>query len=199
MDGSINFSGTLSGSIADSGGGNVDDVKVRHSQTTDYESVVNDEKIAMIDLVSYVRRNELTQAIENVENSIDNVEELVDTKQNVINYSTEEQNTGQKWTDNKNLFVKTFQGQLTISTKNRTWYNLINNLSYMDKVFVMPESFIELSDAIINLPYTSFYSNTGAVVGTNFDTPTHTFQLLIGGLPTGTYNYEITLKYTKSI
>lgn len=115
------------------------------------------------------------------------------------NYSTSEVDTGQKWTDNKNLFVKTFQGQLTISTNNRTWYDLISNLSYMDKVFVMPESYIELSDAIINIPYTSYFGNVGAVVGANFDTQTHTFQLLIGGLPTGTYDYEITLKYTKSV
>ena len=113
------------------------------------------------------------------------------------NYSTSEIDTGQKWTDNKNLFVRTFQGQLTISSTNRTWYDLISNLSYMDKVFVMPESYIELSDAIINIPYISLFNNVGAVVGSNFDTPTDTFQLLIGGIPVGTYNYEITLKYTK--
>lgn len=117
----------------------------------------------------------------------------------IWDYSTSEVDTGQKWTDNKNLFVKTFQGQLTISTTNRTWYDVISNLSYMDKVFVMPESYIELSDAIINIPYTSYFNNVGAVVGANYDTPSHTFQLLIGGLPVGTYDYEITLKYTKSV
>ena len=199
MDGFINFNGTLEGSIAGGGGGDVADVKVRDSQESTFESVVNEQGVAEIDLISYVRRNELTQAIENIENSIDNVEQLVDTKQNIINFSTVEQNTGQKWTDNKNLFVKTFQGHLIISTNNRKWYDLISNLSYMDKVFVMPESYIELSDAIINIPYTSYYNNVGAVVGVNFDTPTNTFQLLIGGLPTGTYSYEITLKYTRSI
>lgn len=115
------------------------------------------------------------------------------------NYSTSEVNTGQKWTDNKDIFIRTFSGTLTVSSTSRTWYDLISNLSYMDKVFVMPESYIELSDAIINIPYISLFNNAGAVVGANFDTPTDTFQLLIGGIPAGTYNYEITLKYTKNV
>ena len=109
MDGFINFNGTLEGSISGGGGGgggDVTDVKVRDSQETTFESVVNEEGVAEIDLISYVRRNELTQAIENVKNSIDNVEELVDTKQNVINYSTEEQNTGRKWIDGKYIYCR---------------------------------------------------------------------------------------------
>lgn len=106
MEGFINFNGTLEGSIAGGGGGDVTDVKVRNSQETTFESVVNEEGVAEIDLISYVRRNELTQAIENIENSIENVEELVDTKQNIINYSTEEQNTGTKWIDGKDIYCR---------------------------------------------------------------------------------------------
>lgn len=106
MEGFINFNGTLEGSIAGGGGGDVTDVKVRDSQETTFESVVNEEGIAEIDLISYVRRNELTQAIENIENSIDNVEQLVDTKQNVVNYSTSEVNTGQKWIDGKDIYCR---------------------------------------------------------------------------------------------
>lgn len=245
MDGSINFVGSLNGSIdkGGGGGGNVYDVKVKTS--LNYESVVDEnDKTAYIDLSGYATKSELSgfvtsEALTTILGDYVTDSELstalsdyvtdselsmeltnyqpkltagenitINPITNVIsasggggswNYSTNEVDTGQKWTDNKNLFVKTFQGQLTISTNNRTWYDLISNLSYMDKVFVMPESYIELSDAIINIPYTSYFNNVGAVVGANFDTPTHTFQLLIGGLPTGTYDYEITLKYTKSI
>ena len=244
MDGSINFIGSLSGSIDEGGGGggNVYDVKVKTS--LNYESVVDeDDKTAYIDLSGYATKSELSgfvtsKALTIILNDYVTDSELstalgyyvtdselsteltnyqpkltagsnitIDPVTNVISasggsswdYSTSEVDTGQKWTDNKNLFVKTFQGQLSISKTNRTWYDLISNLSYMDKVFVMPESYIELSDAIINIPYTSYFNNVGAVVGANFDTPTHTFQLLMGGLPTGTYNYEITLKYTKSV
>ena len=108
MDGFINFNGTLEGSIAGGGGGDVKDVKVRDSQETTFESVVNEEGVAEIDLISYVRRNELSQAIENVENSIDNVEELVDTKQNIINYSTTEQLTG-RTLHGKPTYIKIFE------------------------------------------------------------------------------------------
>lgn len=158
--------------------------------------------------ISGIHRNQiaLTFDIDNYQGKLTAGGNITIDENNIISasggttwdYSMSEVDTGQKWTDNKSLFVKTFQGQLTISTTNRTWYDLISNLSYMDKVFVMPESYIELSDAIINIPYTSYFSNVGAVVGANFDTPSHTFQLLIGGLPTGTYDYEITLKYTKT-
>ncbi len=63
MDGFINFNGNLQGGIEGGSGGDVADVKVRHSQSTDYVSVVNPEKIALIDLISYVRRNELAQEL----------------------------------------------------------------------------------------------------------------------------------------
>ena len=106
MDGFINFNGTLKGSIAGGGGGDVTDVKVRNSQESTFESVVNEQGVAEIDLISYVRRNELSQAIENVENSIDNVEQLIDTKQNKYDYSTTPVDTGQKWIDGKTIYCK---------------------------------------------------------------------------------------------
>lgn len=61
MDGSINFIGSLSGSIDEGGegGGNVYDVKVKTS--SQYESVVNEEdKIAYIDLSGYATKSELS-------------------------------------------------------------------------------------------------------------------------------------------
>ena len=88
MDGFINFNGTLEGSIAGGGGGDVTDVKVRDSQETTFESVVNEEGVAEIDLISYVRRNELSQELMRLENDI-NTE--LERKQNIIDYSTNEQ------------------------------------------------------------------------------------------------------------
>ena len=125
MDGFINFNGTLEGSIAGGGGGNVTDVKVRNSQESTFESVVNEQGVAEIDLISYVRRNELSQAIENVENSIDNVEELVDTKQNIINYSTDEQLTGRKWYDGKNIYQRVFNFNQRVVTDNEWTTNIL--------------------------------------------------------------------------
>lgn len=61
MDGSINFIGSLSGSIDEGGGGggNVYDVKVKTS--LNYESVVNeDDKTAYIDLSGYATKSELS-------------------------------------------------------------------------------------------------------------------------------------------
>ncbi len=124
MDGSINFSGTLGGSIAD-GGGNVDDVKVRHSQTTEYESVVNNEKIALIDLVSYVRRNELAQDLQVQEYNFDlkldykqnnliagdNItleNNVISAKASGVNYSTNEQDTGMLWHDGRHVYQISF-------------------------------------------------------------------------------------------
>lgn len=124
MDGFINFNGTLEGSIAGGGGGDVTDVKVRDSQETTFESVVNEEGVAEIDLISYVRRNELSQELITLENDI-NTE--LERKQNIYDYSTDEQPTGQKWIDGKNIYQKTFalSNQLTINTSSWTNTNLI--------------------------------------------------------------------------
>lgn len=64
--------GEIAGRIGvEGGGGTVYDVLVKNSQETEYVSVVNPEdKKAYIDLTSYVRRNELTQEINTLENDI---------------------------------------------------------------------------------------------------------------------------------
>ena len=128
MDGFINFNGTLNGSIAGGGGGDVTDVKVRNSQESTFESVVNEQGVAEIDLISYVRRNELTQAIENVENSIDNVEKLVDTKQNKYDYSTTPVDTGQKWIDGKSIYSMVIMLDNRINVSNN-YSTIIGNIS----------------------------------------------------------------------
>lgn len=105
MDGFINFNGTLGGSIARGGGGDVTDVKVRDSQETTFESVVNEQGVADIDLISYVRRNELSQELMRLENDVNT---KLQRKQNIVNFSTEEQNTGIKWIDGKDIYLKVY-------------------------------------------------------------------------------------------
>lgn len=121
MEGFISFNGTLNGGIEGGSGGDVTDVKVRNSHESTFESVVNEEGVAEIDLVSYVRRNELNQAIQTVENDIDNIERLVDTKQNLLNYSTEEQNTGQKWIDDKDIYCCVID-----NINDNNWHSIAN-------------------------------------------------------------------------
>lgn len=204
MDGFINFNGTLEGSIAGGGGGDVTDVKVRNSQETAFESVVNEQGVAEIDLISYIRRNELTQAIENVENSIDNVEQLVDTKQNIINYSTEEQNTGIKWIDGKILYQKTFEKTINVTSANRTWYTILtsSDLRYIDakKIFIdVSGSYIEDSDGLYNINYSSMVGSTGGIIGTVYDKETDEIQVCIAGFTAGSRTVNITIRYTKEV
>lgn len=162
MDGFISFNGTLNGSIEGGGGGDVTDVKVRDSQESTFESVVDEEGVAEIDLISYVRRNELTQAIENVENSIDNVEQLVDTKQNIINYSTEEQNMGVKWIDGKPLYQKTFVQQLSGSTGqiDLSSYN-IESAFIVDGYYDIGVTKLALNEFLNGSSYAWTHINTG--------------------------------------
>lgn len=202
MDGFITFNGTLQGGIEGGGGGDVTDVKVRDSQETTFESVVNEEGVAEIDLISYVRRNELTQSIENVENSIDNVEQLVDTKQNIINYSTDEQLTGQKWIDGKNIYQKTFEKSVNVTTKNRTWYSVISSSELSDisaeKIFIdVNSSYIEDSDAIYGINYSAVLGSTGGVIGAIYDKTSNEIQFCIAGFTAGTRTVKLTIRYTK--
>ena len=111
MDGSINFSGTLAGSIADSGG-RIQDVQTNASGN--YETVVDEQGIAKIDLTNYATNEEL-------ESVVDNINSVLLTKLNKVNFSTEEQNTGVKWIDGKDIYFKTFViSPITMSTG--TWY-----------------------------------------------------------------------------
>ena len=119
MDGSINFSGTLAGSIADSGGGRIQDVETNASG--DYETVVDENGIAKIDLSNYATDEQLESAV----NSINSV---LLTKLNKVNFSTDEQNTGLKWIDGKDLYMQVIQANnLNTDTVSNA---LISNVDY---------------------------------------------------------------------
>lgn len=105
MDGFINFNGTLEGSIADGGSGAVKDVKTNASGN--YESVVDEQGIAKIDLSNYTTHEQL-------ESAVDNINSVLLNKQKVINYSTEEQDTGELWIDGiSHIFQKSFLATLS--------------------------------------------------------------------------------------
>lgn len=180
MDGFINFNGTLEGSIADGGSGAVKDVKTNASGN--YESVVDEQGIAKIDLSNYTTDEQL-------ESVVDNINSVLLTKQNVVNYSTEEQDTGIKWIDGKPLYAKTIIHDTPIS--NRVWTDIINELNINIKMF----------DGCIYLngyPYTqiNYYRSTveyscGAIVNNE-----HCFRVYtsIDGV---TITCIVTLYYTK--
>jgi hypothetical protein len=125
MDGFISFNGTLNGSIEGGSGGDVADVKVRHSQSAEYISVVDSEKIALIDLISYVRRNELSQELMVLKDNFDlkldykqnnliagdNItleNNVISAKASGVNYSTNEQDTGMLWHDGRHVYQISF-------------------------------------------------------------------------------------------
>lgn len=135
MDGSVNFIGSLSGSINEGGGGGggIIDVQVNTTQVPDYESVVEND-VAKIDLYPYMEKSEtqtlfdlLNDEIELVDGKVGALEQIVPYKQdkltagnnitienNVIsasggsswNYSTNEVYTGQNWIDGKPIYCR---------------------------------------------------------------------------------------------
>ena len=117
MEGFINFNGTLEGSIAGGDNGAVKDVKTNASGN--YESVVDEQGVAKIDLSNYATNEELESTVDNInselnnyttneelESAVNNINSILLTKQNVVNYSTEEQIIG-IWSDGKPLYQKT--------------------------------------------------------------------------------------------
>ena len=124
MDGSLNFSGTLVGSIA---GGDENIIRdVQTNASGDYESVVDEQGDAKIDLSNYTTDEQL-------ENAIDNVNSVLLTKLTIVNYSTEEQNTGIKWIDGKYIFQKTFILENQIIVSPSSWTNTEIQLLNVDK------------------------------------------------------------------
>lgn len=202
MEGFINFNGTLEGSIAGGGGGDVTDVKVRDSQETTFESVVNEEGIAEIDLISYVRRNELAQAIENVENSIDNVEELIDTKQNIINYSTEEQVIGTYF--GKPRYQKTYR--VASPTANTTNVIQDSDVQYINEVIFINGSYQReitgtdyvLNEGLFNYENNSYNSFARVVKSSPTVSEVGIAYKISIGTGQAIKNLNITVQYTKT-
>lgn len=202
MDGFINFNGTLEGSIAGGGGGDVTDVKVRDSQETTFESVVNEQGVAEIDLISYVRRNELSQELMRLENDINNE---LERKQNIVNFSTEEQDTGIKWIDGKPIYQRTFEKTINVTGGSRNWYTVLTSSDLRsidaDKIFIDTSgTYIEDSNAIYSINYSTITGSVGGVICGIYDKTADEIQFLIGGgFNSGTMTVKLTLRYTKEV
>jgi hypothetical protein len=125
MDGSINFSGTLAGSIADSGGGKIQDVQTNASG--DYVSVVDEQGVAKIDLSNYATDEQL-------ESAVDNINSVLLTKQNIVNYSIEEQIIG-IWSDGKPIYQKTISiNNVTIGNTSITNITNVTDFSNIKQI-----------------------------------------------------------------
>lgn len=111
MDGFINFNGTLEGSIAGGDSGAVKDVKTNASGS--YQSVVDEAGNAIIDLSIYAKETEVSEDIQSLSSQLTN-------KQNILDYMTEEQNTGVKWINGKYIYQRSYilPNEITITN---TW------------------------------------------------------------------------------
>lgn len=173
MDGSINFSGTLLGSIADRGTG-IQDVQTNASG--EYESVVDEQGIAKIDLSNYATDAELESAVNNInselsnyatdeqlESAVNTINSVLLTKQNKIDFSIEEQNTGRKWVDGKSIYQKTYlnvnlsNNQDTVLDSNASTMQL---LSYVIDFCGIPNT---LTKHIENTSDTLYIDNRGLI------------------------------------
>ena len=180
MDGFINFNGTLEGSIAGGASGAVKDVKTNASGS--YQSVVDEAGNAMIDLSVYAKETDVSEDIQSLSGQLAN-------KQNILDYSTEEQDTGIKWIDGKPLYTKTIIHDTPMS--NRVWTDIINDININIKMF---DGYIYLD----GYPYTqiNYYRSTTEYSCGGISNNEHRFRVYpsIDGV---TITCIVTLYYTK--
>jgi hypothetical protein len=177
MDGSINFSGSLAGSIADSGGGKIQDVQTNASG--EYTSVVDEQGVAKIDLSNYATDEQLESAVDSVNYAINNINSILSTKQNVVDYSTNEQ------------FIGTWFGK-PIYQKIIDWSSSPVNIPSTWSVTTIDSSNIErVIDCKGHHADGTFYNTDADPTGNN-----HTNLKLKDNGGGGTYSY-VTLRYTK--
>ena len=196
MDGFINFNGTLEGSIAGGDSGAVKDVKTNASGN--YQSVVDEAGNAMIDLSVYAKETDVSEDIQSLSSQLSN-------KQNKLDYSTEEQDTGIKWIDGKPIYQKTFEKTINVTGGSRTWHTVLTSSDLRsidaDKIFIDTSgTYIEDSDAIYSINYSTITGSVGGVICGIYDKTVDEIQFLIGGgFNSGTMNVKLTLRYTKEV
>ena len=195
MDGFINFNGTLEGSIAGGDSGAVKDVKTNASGS--YQSVVDEAGNAMINLSIYAKETDVYEDIQSLSGQLDN-------KQNILDYSTEEQDTGIKWIDGKPIYQRTFEKTINLTSGGRTWYTVLTSSDLRsidaDKIFIDTSgTFIEDSDGIYSINYSTIVGSVGGVICVIYDKTADEIQILIGGFTSGTMAVKLTLRYTKEV
>jgi len=117
-------------------------------------------------------------------------------------YSTKEREIG-VWIDNKPLYQKTFEKSISVTSTSRTWYTVITSSELRaidaDKIFIeTSDSYIEDSDGLYEVNYSSIVGNAGGLMGGVYDKTTDVIQLCIAGVSAGTKTAKITIKYTKT-
>jgi hypothetical protein len=261
MQASIDFDGTLTGSIAGGGGGGSDvSITPTYHQGTkiaDYSIDGNEGAIYTpeIEITKYVSSGIKLCEIEGVEifapscgyidtlgdsnieqiggfsqganvtpvnvkrvsytNDVSNGEKIGsltvgDSSYNIyqkpnsnINYSTTEQNTGRKWIDGRYIYQKTFAKQITITTANRTWYEILSSVELTeincDIILNYDNSYISINDEIYNFNYSSVLGNVGAMLGVYQNKTLNKVEVCITAMDTGTFDIVITIQYLKAV
>jgi hypothetical protein len=183
MDGFINFNGTLEGSIAGGDSGAVKDVKTNASGS--YQSVVDDAGNAMIDLSLYAKETEVSEDIQSLSGQLAN-------KQNIINYSMEEQLTG-RFLNGKPTYIKIFE-KLNMSPD--TAYDIavgIDDIILHDICAIIDNKKYYPS----NISMYDYQGNGTCYVNVRLFTDTHKLQLL-NQSRTNTIGCRTIIEYTKT-
>ena len=265
MQASIDFDGTLTGSIAGGGGGGGSDVSItptynQGTKIADYSIDGNEGAIYTpeIEISKYVSSGVKICEIEGVEifapscgyidtlgdsnveqiggfsqganvtpvnvkrvsytNDVSNGEKIGslvvgDTeyavkqkKANVINYSTTEQNTGRKWIDGRDIYQKTFVKQLTLTSNDRTWYEILSSVELTeincDTILNYDNSYVNyvnINTEIYNFNYSSVLGNVGAMLGVYQNKSLNKVEACIASMGTGTHDIIITIQYVKAV
>ena len=124
-------------------------------------------------------------------------------KSNVINYSTTEQGTGKKWIDGRSIYQKTFVKQITLTTGNRTWYEILSSAELTeincDTILNYDNSYVNINDEIYNFNYSSVFGNVGAMIGVYQNKSLNKVEVCISSMDTGTFDIIITIQYIKAV
>lgn len=111
----------------------------------------------------------------------------IDPPSSIVNYSTSEQKTGQKWTDGKDIYFKTFS-LLGISANPSDW-TLIDIIPSVDHI-------IDTVDVFYNA--TTNTTHGGYYVSTSYRHNTSGLYYYIREMGSGTGNLYTTVYYTKN-
>lgn len=118
-----------------------------------------------------------------------------------VHYSENEQVVG-TWIDGSTLYEKTISGTITITSQNRTWYELISasditNVLKVNKIWVANGSYlIDPQDGTVyNVPSST---GAGAAFVAAMKVDDGSFKAVLVNVSPGSAEYSITIQYTKT-
>ena len=116
-------------------------------------------------------------------------------------YSTDEQKVG-VWIDGSTIYEKTITGTITVTTQNRTWYQLISssdmtNVLKVNKIWVANGSYlIDPQDGTVYTVPSSTGAGAAFVAAMKVDDGA--FKAVLVNVSPGSAEYSITIQYTKT-